>query len=212
MRPRMTRIAAAAKQTRAFRASGIRKKDKGFFKQSSPCQKAYEGDPVDNHGIFSRSDSAVTGVPAAESFFHYVLIGFAQQSDKLEFDGMSAAQYLPPGGRGTAKRWMRNGDTFPFLMQSSQRVQPFPMYLFNEMHTDSEHIAVPHPPQCAHWGTFPPGEGIVRPSSLQTPICRTLGNASQHISKSSPKGIPHLISYISYLKSSFGSRTHRYLW
>ncbi|MDY4582363.1 MAG: hypothetical protein SPD81_05870, partial [Candidatus Faecousia sp.] len=45
-------------------------------------------------------------------------------------------------------------------MQSIQTVQPFPMYLFNEMHTDSEHIAVPHPPQCAHWGTFPPGEGI----------------------------------------------------
>ena len=34
------------------------------------------------------------------------------------------------------------------------------MYLFIEMHTDSEQIAVPHPPQCAHWGTFPPGEGI----------------------------------------------------
>ena len=70
------------------------------------------------------------------------------------------SQNLPPGGRGTAKRWMRNGDTFPFVMQSIQTVQPFPMYLFNEMHTDSEHIAVPHPPQCAHWGTFPPGEGI----------------------------------------------------
>ena len=39
---------------------------------------------------------------------------------------------LPPGGRGTAKRWMRNGDTFPFLTQSSQRVQPFPMYLFSK--------------------------------------------------------------------------------
>ena len=76
------------------------------------------------------------------------------------------------------------------------------MYLFNEMHTNMEHIAVPHPPQCAHWGTFPPGEGIVRHSSLQTPICRTLGDASQHISKSSPKGIPHLISDISYLISA----------
>ena len=89
----------------------------------------------------------------------------------MEFVGIPSAQYLPPGGRGTAKRWMRNGDTFPFLTQSSQRVLPFPMYLFNEMHTDSEHIAVPHPPQCAHWGTFPPGEGII-PSSLQTPIYR----------------------------------------
>ncbi len=101
-------------------------------------------------------------------------VGFPQQPDKLVFVEMfrraGPPPYAPsqtgvcidngtipsPGGRGTAKRWMRNGDTFPFLMQSSQRVQPFPMYLFNEMHTDSEHIAVPHPPQCAHWGTFPP--------------------------------------------------------
>ena len=68
-------------------------------------------------------------------------------------------QYLPPGGRGTAKRWMRNGDTLSFAMQPIQTVQTFPMYLFNEMHTNMEHIAVPHPPQCAHWGTFPRGEG-----------------------------------------------------
>ena len=53
---------------------------------------------------------------------------------------------------------MRNGDTLPFTMQSIQTVQTFPIYLFNKMHTDSEHIAVPHPPQCAHWGTFPPGQ------------------------------------------------------
>ena len=104
--------------------------------------------------------------------FLNVRIGFPQQPDKSEFVRMSAAQYLPPGGRGTAKRWMRNGDTFPFAMQSIQTVQPFPMYLFNEMHTDSEHIAVPHPPQCAHWGTFPPGEGIVCPR--QTPIYRAV--------------------------------------
>ena len=91
-------------------------------------------------------------------FFQNVLIGFSQLPGQLEFVRMSAAQYLPPRGRGTAKRWMRNGDTFPFLTQSSQRVQPFPMYLFNEMHTDSEHIAVPHPPPCG--GTFPPGEGL----------------------------------------------------
>ena len=88
----------------------------------------------------------------------YCTYQLPQLADQLEFVRMSAAQYLPPRGRGTAKRWMRNGDTFPFLTQSSQRVQPFPMYLFNEMHTDSEHIAVPHPPPCG--GTFPPGEGI----------------------------------------------------
>ena len=34
------------------------------------------------------------------------------------------------------------------------------MYIFHEVHTYLQHIAVPHPPQCAHWGTFPPGEGI----------------------------------------------------
>ena len=33
---------------------------------------------------------------------------------------------------------------------------------FHELQTNSEHIAVPHPPQCAHWGTFPPGEGMVQ--------------------------------------------------
>ena len=67
-------------------------------------------------------------------------------------------QCLPPGGRGTAKRWMRNGDTLPLAMQLIQTVQTFPMYLFHEMHTNTEHIAVPHPPQFANWGTFPPGQ------------------------------------------------------
>ena len=78
------------------------------------------------------------------SIFLFVHIGFAQLLDKLEFVRMRAAQYLPPGGRGTAKRWMRNGDTFPFVMQSTETAQPFPMYLFNELHINSKHIAVPH--------------------------------------------------------------------
>ena len=101
------------------------------------------------------------------AIFCYVLNGLTQQFDKLVFVGLMIGKYLPPGGRGTAKRWMRNGDTLPFAMRSSQRIQPFPMYLFNEMHTDSEHIAVPHPPQCAHWGTFPPGEGVGAPAPVQ---------------------------------------------
>ncbi len=46
-------------------------------------------------------------------------------------------------------------------------------------------------------GGEPPPYG----TSRQIPICRTLGNAGQHISKSSPEGIPHLISDISYLIS-----------
>ena len=28
------------------------------------------------------------------------------------------------------------------------------------MHSSSRYVAIPHPPQCAHWGTFPSGEGI----------------------------------------------------
>ena len=51
--------------------------------------------------------------------------------------------------------------------------------------------------------TLPPGEGIVRHSSLQIPIYRAAeGNRYAHL-KTSPEGIPHLISDISYLKSSF---------
>ena len=89
-------------------------------------------------------------------------VGFPWQSDQLEFVGMSAAQYLPPGGRGTAKRWMRNGDISSFGMQPNQTVQTFPIYLFNEVHTNMEHIAVPHPPQCALLKHLPPGcESIV---------------------------------------------------
>ena len=101
------------------------------------------------------------GLP--EAFFS------GQQSRSIDVCKGGGTQCLPPGGRGTAKRWMRNGDTLPFAMRSIQTVQPFPMYLFNEMHTDSEHIAVPHPPQCAHWGTFPPGEGIAFRHPNQSP-------------------------------------------
>ena len=88
--------------------------------------------------------------------------GFTQLPDKLVFVRTSAAQYLPPGGRGTAKRWMRNGDISSFGMHLNQTIQIFQLYLLTELQTDLEHIAVPHPPQCAHWGTFPPGEGMVQ--------------------------------------------------
>ena len=42
------------------------------------------------------------------------------------------------------------------------------LYPFFGVHSASHCIAVPHPPQCAHWGTFPPGEGILTaPGSIQ---------------------------------------------
>ena len=36
-----------------------------------------------------------------------------------------------------------------------------------KQHSDSEAVAVPHLPQCAHWGTFSPGEGLGAPAPLQ---------------------------------------------
>ena len=61
------------------------------------------------------------------------------------------------------------------------------MYLFNEMHTNMEHIAVPHPPQCAHWGTFPPGEGIALRHPCKHQFIEQLSKGGQHI-LFTPKG------------------------
>ena len=55
------------------------------------------------------------------------------------------------------------------------------MYLFNEMHTNMEHIAVPHPPQCAHWGTFPPGEGIALRHLDKFQFTALLSESDKHI-------------------------------
>ena len=83
------------------------------------------------------------------------------------------------------------------------------MYLFHEVHTNMEHIAVPHPPQCAHWGTFPPGEGMVQRISTNSNL---LGCWAKTIRKFLiiPEG--DTTSYISYLLShicvpcAFGDR------
>ena len=113
-------------------------------------------------------------------------------------------QYLPPGGRGTAKRWMRNGDTLSFAMQPIQTVQTFPMYLFNEMHTNMEHIAVPHPPQCALLKHLPPGGryGAAHPYKFQF-IGLLRKNDNQNFQNHPRRGyhILYLISHILYLGS-----------
>ena len=130
--------------------------------------------------------------------------GFRKHFDKLVFVRTSAAQYLPPGGRGTAKRWMRNGDTLPFAMQLIQTVQTFPMYLFHEMHTNMEHIAVPHPPQCAHWGTFPPGEGMVQRIPANSNLSGCWGKTIYIFFKMHPRRGYHILYLnISYLISVF---------
>ncbi len=51
--------------------------------------------------------------------------------------------------------------------------------------------------------TLPPGGRHCAPTSLQTPIYRTVGQNRSANLKSSPKGIPHLISHISYLISAY---------
>ncbi|MCI7808884.1 hypothetical protein MR626_06305, partial [bacterium] len=83
-------------------------------------------------------------------------ISFPQLPDKLVFVRIPQRKTFPRGEGGTAKRWMRNGDISSFGMHLNQTIQIFQLYFLTELQTDLEHIAVPHPPQCAHWGTFPP--------------------------------------------------------
>ena len=45
-------------------------------------------------------------------------------------------------------------------MQFVKKVKPASSIRFIWVHSLSSCIAIPHPPQCAHWGTFPSGEGI----------------------------------------------------
>ena len=84
------------------------------------------------------------------------------------------------------------------------------MYLFNEMHTNMEHIAVPHPPQFANWGTFPPGEGIALRYLYKFQFIGLPGKTDMHIFLIIPGG--DTTSYISYLISricvpcAFGDR------
>ena len=71
--------------------------------------------------------------------------------------------YLPPGGRCRAlARRKRNAGgnlTISTPHQASSHIQYF---------------AVPLPPQCAHWGTLPPGEGIGGRSmtARKPPLCK----------------------------------------
>ena len=84
------------------------------------------------------------------------------------------------------------------------------MYLFHEVHTNMEHIAVPHPPQCAHWGTFPRGEGIALRHPDKFQFIGLPGKTDMHIFlKYIPEGdtftyISYLISDISFAWSAFG--------
>ena len=65
-------------------------------------------------------------------------IGFAQLFDKLEFDGMSAAQYLPPGGKVPQFAFlgrMRNGDMFRICMHFVKKVHWKSLYRLICLHS-----------------------------------------------------------------------------
>ncbi len=132
-----------------------------------------------------------------------VLIGFAQLYDKLVFVRTSAAQYLPPGGRCPSAHTGADEE---------RRYVPY-LYAFREKGTLEKFVPFEltalrvarcrHSSSTASRSPFPPGEGMVR----RTPTNSNLSNAGHslytHFSKSSPEGIPHLISHISYLISPY---------
>ena len=54
------------------------------------------------------------------------------------------------------------------------------MYFFNEMHTNMEHIAVPHPPQCVLLKHLPPGERYGAAHLCKFQFIGQLRKANQH--------------------------------
>ena len=57
---------------------------------------------------------------------------------------------------------MRNGDELQCGLHLVKMVIIYGFNLFCQLQLKMKDIAIPHPPQCAHWGTFPSGEGFGR--------------------------------------------------
>ena len=55
---------------------------------------------------------------------------------------------------------MRNGDIWQHGMHLVKMVIIYGYDRFYQLQLKTKDIAIPHPPQCAHWGTFPSGEGF----------------------------------------------------
>ena len=77
---------------------------------------------------------------------------------------------FPRGGRWHGEAVTDEGKRGDFLGDNEKKGKITDMVLLFPT-TEPFGASAPHPPQCALWGTFPPGEGIV-PSSIQTPIYR----------------------------------------
>ena len=68
---------------------------------------------------------------------------------------------FPRGEGGSPKaRRMRNGDISQYRMHLVKMETTDDYYHFYQLQLVMKNIAIPHPPQCAHWGTFPSGEGF----------------------------------------------------
>ena len=114
-----------------------------------------------------------------------------------------AAPYLPPGGRCPSAHTGADEERryVPYLYALREKGTlgksvPFDLSAFLRMRCR-------HSSSTASRSPFPPGEGIVRHSSLQTPIYRAAEESQYaYFLDSSPKGIPHLISHIPYLISA----------
>ena len=57
-------------------------------------------------------------------------------------------------------------------MHQVKMVITYGVCLVYQLQSSMNAIAIPHPPQCAHWGTFPSGEGFgrSRASTLNLPL------------------------------------------
>ena len=93
---------------------------------------------------------------------------FPQLPDQLECARMPQRNAVPRGEGAPARGRMRNGDLFRIGMHFDKKVHWERLYRLNEPRLRMGRCR--HSSSTASRSPFPPGEGIVRHSSLQTPI------------------------------------------
>ena len=104
---------------------------------------------------------------------------------------------FPLGGRWHGEAVTDEGKRGDFLGDNDKRGKITDMVLLFPP-TEPFGASAPHPPQCAHWGTFPRGGRSWGAALILTNsnLPGGFGFRNPNISKSSPEGIPNLISHI----------------
>ena len=101
-----------------------------------------------------------------------LLIGFAQLSDQLVFDGMPERMTFPLGGRWHGEAVTDEGKRGDFLSGNEKKK----IFRYCTFDSARRRISVRQPlirPSVRTGAPSPEGEGLgVQPSSLQIPICR----------------------------------------